>query len=73
MRRGRDNPTDIPFLFQEYQQIVNAATLKAEMQKILSLSEHEASEHQSSNADSLNVLAFFPNNFMAKRHLKSLP
>ena len=51
-----------PFLFQDYQQIVNTAFLKVEMQKILSLSEHEASELQNANTESLDGLAFFPIN-----------
>ena len=40
------------FLFQDYQQIVNTTFLKAEMQKILSLSEHEVSKLQNSNTES---------------------
>ena len=49
------------FLFQDYQQIDNAI-LKTEMQRILSLSEHEALELQNSNTESVDGLAFFPIN-----------
>ena len=49
-----------PFLFQDYQYIVHAAILKAEMQKILSLSDHEASVLHTSNTESLDGIAFFP-------------
>ena len=55
-----------PFLFQHYQQIVNTDFLKAEMQKILSLSEHETSELQNSNTKSLDSLAFFPINSLPR-------
>ena len=51
-----------PFSFQDYQQIVNTVFLKAEMQKILSLSEHQASELHNSNSESLDGKAFFPIN-----------
>ena len=49
-------------LFQDYQKIVNTAFLKAEMQKILSLSDHEASELDNSNTESFDGLAFLPIN-----------
>ena len=61
-----------PFLFQDYQQMINTGFLKAELQKILSLSEREATELHDSNTESLDGLAFFCNKFMARRHLKSL-
>ena len=53
-----------PFFFfpQDYQEIVSTAFLNAEMQKILSLSEHEAQELQNSNNESLDGFAFFPIN-----------
>ena len=54
-------PTQIfPFLFQDYQHIVHTAFLKAEMQKILSLYDYEASALHTSNTESLDGLAFFP-------------
>ena len=49
-----------PFLFQDYQHIVHIAFLKAEMQKILSLSDHEASALHIFITESPNGLAFFP-------------
>ena len=48
------------FLFQNYQYIVHTAFLKTEVQRILSLSDHEASALHTSNAEFLNGLAFFP-------------
>ena len=42
--------------------MVNTTFLKAEMQRILSLSEHEALELQNSKTESLDGLAFFPIN-----------
>ena len=54
-------PTQIfPFLFQDYQHIVHTAFLKAEMQKILSLSDHEASALHIFITESPDGLAFFP-------------
>ena len=47
------------FFFQDYQHIVHTAFLKAEMQKILSLSDHEATALHTSNTDSLDGPAFF--------------
>ena len=49
-----------PFLFQDYQHIVHIAFLKAEMQKILSLSDHEASALHTSITEFPDGLAFFP-------------
>ena len=49
-----------PFLFQEYQHIVNTDFLKAEMQKILFLRDNEASGLYTSNTESFDGLAFFP-------------
>ena len=40
-------------IFQDYQHIVQTAFSKAEMQKILSLSDHEASALHTSNSESL--------------------
>ena len=50
-----------PFLFQDYQKIVNTAFLKVMHKNTvsLSLSEHEASELQNSNTESLNGFGFF--------------
>ena len=47
-------------IFQDYQHIVQTAFSKAEMQKILSLSDHEVSALHTSNSESLDDLAFFP-------------
>ena len=52
--------------------MINTGFLKAELQKILSLSELEATELHDSNTESLDGLAFFCNKFMARRHPKSL-
>ena len=48
-----------PFLFQDYQKIVNTAFLKVMDKNTVSLSEHEASELQNSNTESLNGFGFF--------------
>ena len=50
------------FVFQNYQQFVNTAFLKTEMQRIPSLSDHEAAELHNCNTESLDGLAFFPIN-----------
>ena len=47
-------------IFQDYQHIVQTAFSKAEMQKILSLFDHEVSALHTSNSESLDGLAFFP-------------
>ena len=52
--------TNISLFFQDYQHIVHTAVLKAEIQKILSLSDHEATALHTSNMESLDGLAFFP-------------
>ena len=44
-------------IFQDYQHIVQTAFSKAEMQKILSLSDHEVSALHTSNSESLDGLA----------------
>ena len=49
-----------PFLFQDYQYIVDIAFLNAEMQKILSLFDNEGSALHTSSTESLDGLAFFP-------------
>ena len=64
MKVGGVDITDIPFLFQDYQQTINTAFLKAEVQKILPFSEHEGSELQNTNHESLDGLAFLPNKFI---------
>lgn len=61
------------FYFLDYQQIANAAFLRTEMKKILSLSEHEPSELHNSNTESHEGISFFSNKFMARRHPISLP
>ena len=48
------------FFFQDYQHIVHTAVLKADIQKILCLSDHEATLLHTSNIESLDSLAFFP-------------
>ena len=48
------------FLFQDYQYIVDTDFLKAEMQKILSLSDKEASAINTSSTESLDGPAFLP-------------
>ena len=63
---------NLPLLFQGCQQTVNTDFLKAEMKKILSFSENEASELQNSNIESFDDLAFFRNKVVVKRHPKSL-
>ena len=50
------------FYFLDYQQIANAAFLRTEMKKILSLSEHEPSELHNSNTESHEGISFFPIN-----------
>ena len=52
--------TNISLFFQDYQHIVHTAVLKADIQKILCLSDHEATLLHTSNIESLDSLAFFP-------------
>ena len=59
---GHTETPPAPVSFQDYQQIASTAFLKAEMQKILSLSEHYASELHNFNTEPLDGLAFFPIN-----------
>ena len=52
MSGAGDDPTMSLFLFQDYQQYFNTAFLKAEIQKILFLPEHETWELQNSSTES---------------------
>ena len=75
MRGGGNDLTGIPLFVSGLPKNCQYSLPEGDAQKYclsLSLSEHEASELQNSNTESLNGFGFFLNKFIAKRNPRAL-